>query len=351
MQWYSIADMGLIGLRVELSALRDAINELRAAIQKHSETAHVTQKTHDKDTAIPKSIPVTVSYVEQVDKDQKASYRTQEGIRKWTRGAVIAASIYAAIAVLQWCEMRKATRAATTATYIAMQQFEASERPWVSINVNIDSPLFFNAPRVPTGVGSPFIPGETGAMITARFTLINTGHTPAEAVEIIPVFYPLSRAHVPLDEQTKACGNGKDKWFPLPLNPSPSNSIVGQTILPGDHLELDETVTAKKKDVDLAVAEFKKQLEDLKPGLGSKVKPKITLFLTGCVVYQSSLTNAAVVGATAPVKPWQKGYQTGFSYDILRNAITNQGFNPEDGNVPEEFLTLVPNRFQGFYAQ
>jgi hypothetical protein len=99
--------MGIMRLRVELRAVRHAINELRSAIENHSEAIHATEKASDETQKEPKTIPVLVSYDEQINTGQNRQNTTQDKIAFWTRGAVIAAIIYATIAALQWCEMHR----------------------------------------------------------------------------------------------------------------------------------------------------------------------------------------------------------------------------------------------------
>jgi hypothetical protein len=119
--------MGTMRLMVELRAVRHAINELRSAIEKHSEAIHAAQKTSNETDKRPKPIPVLVSYDEKTNTSQDRQNTTQDKIALWTRGAVIAAIIYATIAALQWCEMRKAT----VATEIAANAAVSASRAWM----------------------------------------------------------------------------------------------------------------------------------------------------------------------------------------------------------------------------
>jgi hypothetical protein len=119
--------MEILKMRIELRALRQAINELCAAVEKYCETAHSAQETNKKDDAIPKSIPVTVSYSEQVNAGQNRQNTTQEQIAKWTRRAVFAAIFYAGIAALQWCVMKSQLEE-------LHKQTVAQTRPWIGID-------------------------------------------------------------------------------------------------------------------------------------------------------------------------------------------------------------------------
>jgi hypothetical protein len=158
--------MGIINLRIELRALRHAINELQAAIQEYSESTHSAQEAHNKEQAIPKPVPVTVYYGQQANKDQERYYGTQEGIRKWTRNAVIAAVIYATIAAFQYSEMRKATE-------INRAALVATQRAYVSVTgLNIRQSTF--NPKLVSYIVSPIV--------------VNSGNTPTKNLWWTAVF-------------------------------------------------------------------------------------------------------------------------------------------------------------------
>jgi hypothetical protein len=150
--------MGNLRLRIELRALRHAINELQVAIEKCSEATHSAQKTGNEDDALPKPIPVKVSYSEQSDAGQDRQNTTQEKIAKWTKGAVFAAIFYATIATWQACEMRNSTevnRAALVAT----------QRAYIGVTgLNIERSQY--NPKLVTYFVSPVI--------------VNTGNTPTK---------------------------------------------------------------------------------------------------------------------------------------------------------------------------
>jgi hypothetical protein len=141
--------MGLIGLRIELRALRHAINELYVALEKQSEITRLTLNKEDQ--VIPNPIPVTIQYDQQSAKDQKDYYVSQQNIVRWTKRAVIAAGIYAAIAAVQagilWRETNAAKKSADAA-YLAAEAL----RPQLSIAYLTPAPLTANSlpikPRV-----------------------------------------------------------------------------------------------------------------------------------------------------------------------------------------------------------
>jgi hypothetical protein len=97
---YNHGAMGFIRLRAELRALQVAVDELRNAIEKHSESVCAAQKAHDENQKGQKLTPVLVSYDKEANASQNAQNTAQEKIARWTKWGVIAAAVYAAIAAL-----------------------------------------------------------------------------------------------------------------------------------------------------------------------------------------------------------------------------------------------------------
>jgi hypothetical protein len=167
---YSICVMGLIRLRAELRAIRDAIEELRTAIDNHSETVHAAEESRSKDYAIPKRLQVLVSHDEEIKEGEHKSYTAQENIKKWTKRAVIAASTYAFIAALQYWEMRIQTKQVA-------KQFEAQQRPWVDGGeIEFRQPVFLVYPDNP-------IQARTQVDVVVEIPTKNVGAAPALHVD------------------------------------------------------------------------------------------------------------------------------------------------------------------------
>src|ERR1700740_861036 len=159
--------MGLISLRVEFRAVKTALNELRQAIQQHSESVHATQEAQQHANRPRNPMPVVVSYddktVEYTKTQDDREYRTQNSIKNWTKAAVIAASIYAAIAAFQaflmWTNTDQLRR--------QIDDFEASQ----------SAVLVMKDYRV---VG----PLEAGKPLHLECTILNTGATAAREVVV-----------------------------------------------------------------------------------------------------------------------------------------------------------------------
>jgi hypothetical protein len=171
--------MSFAGLWLQLRALRSAIKELCDAVQEHSKTIHAAQEAQQEAGETRKPMPVIIAYDDQTIRDTKdennRQHGTQNSIKNWTKVAVIAASIYAAIAALQWNEMRKATVAATSSATTASDAMHRGQRAYL---------VFHHA----TLVKPPKVKEELHATVD----LENSGETPAVeasyyfAVQILP---------------------------------------------------------------------------------------------------------------------------------------------------------------------
>lgn len=171
----------IVLLRRDLAAVRTWIEKLCNAIKKHSEAIYSAQEAQRKHDAVQKPIPVVVSYDQQTIEDQKGQYGTQDAIRKWTKRAVIAASVYAAIAAYQGIQMKKATKAtekaaaaAQSAATTANNTFRLTYRPRLSI------PII--TPNLETSAGVLNTNLDKGRM-TVRIDVPNTGPFPARNVK------------------------------------------------------------------------------------------------------------------------------------------------------------------------
>ena len=242
--------MSLLRLRVELRAIRHAINELQAAIEKHSESIHAAQEARNKkDDAVQKSIPVTVSYDQQANKDQDRYYGTQEGIRKWTKRAVIAASIYATIAAVQAGLLQ-------TANKQAKKQWEAERRPWVGIDSvpEIDTFSVINSPKF---------------FVNLRFDLVVRNYGQSPAILSGTPYFMLSSLGKPeprfwvMEGKSDICNH----FEPLPGGP-PGTPRIPIPVFQGApdtlHISVSEIVT------------------DQEPPISDR---ELYTFLSGCIVY------------------------------------------------------------------
>jgi hypothetical protein len=143
--------MGLFRLRLELRAIRSAIEELRGAIEEHSRTI-CAQKEAEKDKEVPlKSKQVIVSYDDETVRDSKEEnerqYRIQRSI-KWAAWCAFgAAVIYAGIGVFQWRQMRRQTRISSDTLRQSTESFRIDERAWIELEPIKPATLFSPATK------------------------------------------------------------------------------------------------------------------------------------------------------------------------------------------------------------
>jgi hypothetical protein len=222
----------------ELNTLRLRIEELSSAIEKHSKAIHAEKESQNENGVPTKPLPVIVAYNEQTINDNKAyknrEHCTQEAIKKWTKRAVIAASVYAAVAALQWFQMREATgaadqsaKAARAAARVAQRQLELSQRPWLAV------------------ANSPSLGQNDKHAWIIDFEIQNFGHSPA--LHISP---NTSLGFAPFSGNLEVligarCSEGEEWTLGIfgkesTMNPRPES--LGYTIFPGTHIYLKQTV-------------------------------------------------------------------------------------------------------------
>src|SRR5437879_3228545 len=92
-----------------------ALHKCAESIRRGEETSQRPESTPNQ----PVEVRAVVSFSDNAIRDTKAendrAHATQESIKKATRGAVVAASIYAFITLLMWCQMIKQNRIADAA--------------------------------------------------------------------------------------------------------------------------------------------------------------------------------------------------------------------------------------------
>lgn len=279
--------MGIFRLRVELRAIRTSIEELCSAIQKHSESIHAAKEAEQRSERGRNAMPVIVSYDDKTAKDTKAEHaeehKIQNSIKNWTIIAVIAAIIYATVAVFEWCEMQKATKAATRAAGVAQQQLDLSMRPWLMDEL------------VSAG---PIAPNADGEVISFAIQLTNVGHTPAVNVNVMAKVVNSQGVADIKQQQEELC---------LPYKNLPVSQTWGETIFPAPGKPL-----IKRFALTLGKTELDKTLISL---------PRTTFLpnAIGCVDYTVSYSG--------------EHHQIGFFYTFL-GTFTKGGYYPPNKVMP-----------------
>ena len=86
-------------------------------------------------------------------------------------GTFLVVAAYTALVAFQFVQAKESTDAAKRSADIAAKQLEMSERPWVDADITLNGPLYYNI---------------NGGNLQLKYTLRNTGHSPAFNAVIIP---------------------------------------------------------------------------------------------------------------------------------------------------------------------
>jgi len=160
--------MGIVRLRLELRALRHAVNELYAAIKQHSEATYAAEQSERNKPTAAQTVQAVVSFYHETKRNTETENKKQRGIQSSIRFAAWfafgAAIIYATIAVFQWCEMHKTTLQVTR----QIDDFENAQRAVLTMKT-----------YAVTG------PIEVGKPLQLQCTIWNTGTTAARDISIV----------------------------------------------------------------------------------------------------------------------------------------------------------------------
>ncbi len=109
--------------------------------------------------------------------------------------------VYTFYTIKMYCANRDAANAATSAANTASRQLELTDRPWVSVEAFIASPVIYD-----------------GKTIQANFSFVakNIGHSPAQNVSIAPRLIPAFMGDDVREMQRRICdGAARDKTVHL----------------------------------------------------------------------------------------------------------------------------------------
>lgn len=186
-----------------------------------------------------------------------------------------------------------ASNAAAKASDVAEKTLVASQRPWVSFDVEIAGPLMIEK----NGFGLPL-----------KITVKNVGHSPAVGVLPYPVIFVKERQPMDvLEVQKRRCSTVRHP-------PTRPNRSFGYTLFPGG-VGITERNTPSNTREEL-----------------ESVLPAISPMIVVCADYQFTFTTGS--------------HQTMTMYSLIRfdPLHPGQGFaiNPREGLVPAASLRLIP---------
>ncbi len=203
-----------------------------------------------------------------------------------------------AIVVLTWFYVRYSKAQWETMN----RQLELAERPWMSADVSIISPLEFD---------------ENGANITLRFQFKNGGHSPAVRTQFGVEFFSI--VGNPQAEREKLCQQVGGQ------SALASNAPLLDTFFPGDQLPQDIQISLTRQGMQTTAKE-----------MGGFIYPEII----ACIAYRPTFADAQ--------------YHTGLIFDLLRydpaHPYISLGIDTTKGNVPITSLVLRRLLFGGVYA-
>ena len=162
----------------------EVVKDIKKAMQKQAESAHAAEERERENEPEGHTIHRIVAFDDKTVRDTKEEndrqHGTQISIRNWTAAAVVAASIYAAIAACQ--------------LYLTYSANMIDQRAWVGANKFSSSII--------TGSGEPYIKADTELRFIAQFS--NFGKTPARETrtDIVFKFLPKGEVLKPTFEQT-----------------------------------------------------------------------------------------------------------------------------------------------------
>ena len=251
--------MGIIRLRVELKALRHAINELGTAIEKYSETIRTSKEDDRNKPSATQSVQAVVAFDDKTVRDAKTEndrqYRVQNSIRWAAWLAFVAATIYAFVAAKQLREMRKTTKAEQG----QLALLRDADRPWIDIDISITSPLTYN-----------------GKVVQGSFTFVptNIGRSPAENISINPILKPVFMFDNLQEVQKRLCDNAATE--------SGSPFFLKYALFPGHHYN-------QPIGLEVSIEDINSHSGKLPPDL--RAPDPIPIALVGCVDYTYELSD------------------------------------------------------------
>jgi hypothetical protein len=148
---------------------------------------------------VPQPTSLVISNPRIIDAQATVDYRRPAAFR-WkgllqTGAVVIVVGLVIANLSLSRATSRatqQASSAAKSTAEATARQLELSQRPWISIDTSIESPLTFAS--------------AGGAQVSVKFVIRNVGSTPAKALSVEPKLFIASQGeHDPVMERSKVC--------------------------------------------------------------------------------------------------------------------------------------------------
>ena len=181
--------------------------------------------------------PKSVEPAPMKPEERLAAYT--EWLTVWTSVLALSTLGLLAATFLAGRDTRRMASAAENGNKLTRDMLVATNRPWISVRVELESPLKFSPPN--------------GWQITVAYTLSNVGHSPAASTDVVANMIPFVMTTWPVDSL-----NGRnvadmptlgtttreelDKLCTQVMEMSRARAGFGRTIFPGDELKGTHTI-------------------------------------------------------------------------------------------------------------
>lgn len=134
-----------------LLALRARIRKIHDALERRSEAEHIGEGGERREDFPRQPVHAIVSFddetIGRMQVEGKGQQDTQKPIKNAAWAAVIAATIYALISLLQWGQMLRQSRIANDALRRSTESFRIDERAWIELEPIKPAKLYFPATK------------------------------------------------------------------------------------------------------------------------------------------------------------------------------------------------------------
>ncbi len=250
---------------------------------------HPQSNTYDKTSHTPIVSAIIPDVAPSPPRQKKTTCRPDQ--TPWWKTAFEVMAVLAGLGLLYWnIRQTQATEiaasAAISAAKTAASQLELSDRPWVTVDVFITSPLTY---------------GTNGVQLNFSFVPKNIGHSPAQNVLIIPRLVPVSMGDDIRGIQKEICDSAPETNIAFPK-----------------YVLFPDEPFSEPFGLDMSTEALTAHWGKRPPGKG--LPDPIPIGIVGCADYTYETSS--------------KRHQTGFAFDILM----------KDGRLPLRSLApLSPN--------
>lgn len=291
--------MGFLEVLIWVCKVQRRLHKYAESIR-NAEHGKRNQEMTRTEPSKPLEVWAIVSYDQKTAADttaqDKRNHATQESIKNATWAAFYAVAAYAVVTTFMWCQMMKQTRILDQQLALARD----ADRPWVAVDVAIDSPLIYDGDSI-----------RIGFDISPK----NIGRSPAQNIFINPALKPVFMGDDLRDLQKHICENAQPA----------QEGLQTYLLFPGDHY-------TQPFGLGISVEEINSHWG--KKPTGMKIPDPIPLGLVGCIDYTYEASS--------------RHHQTGFALDVIMKdgRLALKSKTPIDATD----LVLREHSFGGHFA-